>query len=251
MPIEINGQTVSDVVVNGQPVDEVTANGQTVFSGAIPDSGVSRWTFDDQNTSNDTAIDIWGDNDGAIMGVTTSVSGHDDGEAYEFDGEDDYVIVPDDSTLNPGTGDFSWSVWIHPYSWATSDTGNTLFAKGSTGSNDILVYNWAGQFRVHGAIYNETDEQLSGGGLPSTNTWTHIVVVRDGDWVGLYYDGTEVDSITGASGANIDNEADYTIGAREEGTEIFFDGRIDDHRWYDKALSSTEVSNLYSSGSID
>ena len=34
-PIEINGQTVSDVVVNGQSVDEVTANGQTVFT-AIP-----------------------------------------------------------------------------------------------------------------------------------------------------------------------------------------------------------------------
>ena len=38
-PIEINGQTVSDVVVNGQSVDEITANGQTVFT-ATPDH---RW----------------------------------------------------------------------------------------------------------------------------------------------------------------------------------------------------------------
>ena len=38
-PIEINGQTVSDVLVNGESAGDVTVNGDSVFS-AIPDSDV-------------------------------------------------------------------------------------------------------------------------------------------------------------------------------------------------------------------
>ena len=46
-PIEINGQTVSDVLVNGESADDVTVNGDSVFS-AIPDSVITR---DDDNDS--------------------------------------------------------------------------------------------------------------------------------------------------------------------------------------------------------
>jgi len=40
------------------------------------------------------------------------------------------------------------------------------------------------------------------------------------------------------------NTAPYHIGASEDGTSDFWDGRIDEVRMYNRALSQAEVANL-------
>ena len=92
-PIEINGQTVSDVVVNGQSVDEVTANGQTVHT-AIPDSAVRHWPFLERE--NGTITERLADDDGTVVGNPTNTQDSTFFENYyeDVDGADDGVGLP-------------------------------------------------------------------------------------------------------------------------------------------------------------
>ena len=66
---------------------------------------VAQWNMD--NTFGTTMTDISGNaNDGATTDVVTSGSG------YIFNGSSSKVVVPNSSTLNPGTNDFSFSAQV-------------------------------------------------------------------------------------------------------------------------------------------
>ena len=88
------------------------------------------------------------------------------------------------------------------------------------------------------------------------DVWHHIVTTWDGDVAGgssgasIYIDGynepvtAPYDGLT----SSISSLGALTIGARDNGANHFFSGRIDDVAIYDKALSSTEVNDIYNSG---
>jgi hypothetical protein len=63
----------------------------------------------------------------------------------------------------------------------------------------------------------------------------------------LYLDGGQVDSA--GSGPKPSGGRTFKIGGQTDFGH-YWDGRIDDVRVYDKGLTSTEVSNLYNTGSI-
>ena len=67
-------------------------------ASVVTDGLVSYWTFDKGYVVNKTLKDVWGDNDGKIVGNPKIVPGR-VGEALEFDGSGDFVNL---STL----GDF-------------------------------------------------------------------------------------------------------------------------------------------------
>ena len=64
----------------------------------VTDGLVSYWTFDDGDIEGDTVKDVWGDNDGTIVGNAQMVDGK-IGKALEFDGVGSYVEVPDHESL--------------------------------------------------------------------------------------------------------------------------------------------------------
>ncbi|PHQ45408.1 hypothetical protein DJ68_13040 [Halorubrum sp. C3] len=79
--------------------------------------------------------------------------------------------------------------------------------------------------------------------------WHHVVGVYDGnDEQVLYVDGGAENS-TIADGGTASTTANFQMGDREDG-DYAYQGDLDDVRFYDKALSSTEVSNLYNTGAI-
>jgi hypothetical protein len=221
----------------------------------IPDSGVSRWTFDNDDTNSGTAIDVWGRNDGTINGATTGVSGanvtYTTNEAYSFDGTDDYIdaSVSLDSTSNG----VSVAVWHKP------DFDTTAF------SNPHQVFrNKSGSSNNWGILYDSSSNALttnwsnsSVAYSPSTNyqnTWTHLAYTVDSSNspnITLYIDGSSVNSGTFGSGVTVNHSnADFEIGRRIDNNGAHFSGDMDDFRVYDKALTSTEVSNLYNNGSV-
>lgn len=224
---------------------EVRKGDGTVLWSAIdiPDSGVSRWTFDSVDLDGSDPIDVWGDNDATNNGATTGVDGtsetYDTGEAFEFDGTDDYVsaAVPDEIQ---GTGDKSAALWFR------YDSQGYMLA---IGTNDISQ--GFGAF-VHTDdklnFWGSNDDFTTGEEL-TTGQWYHVAITYDGDDVAVYLDGDN--AADGVRSKNLDTGDDETtIGARMGG-RVSIEGRIDDVRIYDKALSSSEISNLYTSGRID
>jgi len=100
---------------------------------------------------------------------------------------------------------------------------------------------------AHRDSANNVTTSYSNTGAISENTWHHCVGVWGGNTVTYYVDGTQVgtstnsnfDSPTKTSNANI------IIGAQNEGSVNLMNGKIDQVRMFNTALSASEVSDLY------
>jgi hypothetical protein len=246
-PTSIDGTDITGATIDGQQVQEITIDGQTVFTAApeIPPSGEARWTFDNADTQNGIAKDVWGTADGQIFGnPTTGVTGK-FGEAYSFDGVDDRV----DNT-GSNTSDFeAWTVaiWFNPDS-DTGDSvlyneGNTWWIQPNQNSGDIL-FKWKDSGGSQGEIVRNS--------ALSANAW-HLV--------GMSFDGA------GTMTARIDDNAfkDQTSGISTpldrsqgfdiqisglKGGQIEIKGQVDQADYYEKVLSDAEWSNLFNTGDI-
>jgi hypothetical protein len=229
---------------NGTGTYEFDLKGQTIEIEVtdIPDSGVARWTFDDADTQSGTAIDTWNSNVGTINGATTGISGQYN-QAYSFDGVDDVV------TATIANFDiYSVSLWVKPeddISSGINDAQQGLVSK-DNGSDGFF----AGWLDDNGALRFGTNNGniKSSKKSWSSSVWTMVTLVQESASQAYIY----VDDAQDASGDNgydgFDNTA-FEVGGREHRGR-YYAGGIDDVRVYDTALSATEVSNLYNTGSI-
>ena len=98
-----------------------------------PPCMVSYWKLDeDSGDVIDSFNSNHGTNHGAIRGLTGQVD-----NAYSFDGIDDYVDVPDDNSLNLGTGDFTLEAWINAST--SQNSYPTIIAKRMIAANLFKV----------------------------------------------------------------------------------------------------------------
>ena len=77
----------------------------------MTDGLVSYWTFDRQDIAGDTVKDVWGENDGKIVGAPKIVGGH-VREALEFDGSDDYVNLTNLGDFGEQVGTSTFEAWV-------------------------------------------------------------------------------------------------------------------------------------------
>jgi hypothetical protein len=202
-----------------------------------PNSGVSRWEFEQDVT------DSWGGFDGTdntSAGYTTNAAFGT--FAKEFDTTDDYVDLGSDIGI-AGTSKFSFSIWIYP----RNTNSSFVILQGGSDGNDLNFLRWNGvdnkwQFRV-------SNGNSIGGGTIDTDQYQLLTVTYD-DANGiykLYKNDTEVAS--GSPNGNIStSSATWKFGDDRDG--LPFNADLDDARRYNKALTSTEVSDLFNTGSI-
>ncbi|MBL7813671.1 MAG: fibronectin type III domain-containing protein [Saprospiraceae bacterium] len=187
-------------------------------------------------TSGVVASDASGNNNiGSLTNSASFVAGK-NGNAISLNGSNQYVVVNNSASLNPTTA-ITLSAWIN----ATDLSGNrVIFQK--------RHYDPAFELAVYGGqlVFN-----LSGpGGIttnaPSVGAWNLVTATYDGVNKKLYINGTLVATVAG-TGAIGTNPESVFIGTRGS-WENFFNGRIDDARIYNRALSATDVSALYNNG---
>ena len=77
----------------------------------VTDGLVSYWTFDWQDVAGDKVIDVWGENNGTIIGNLKAVNGQ-VGEALEFDGTDGYVNLTTLGDFGRQIGASTFEAWI-------------------------------------------------------------------------------------------------------------------------------------------
>jgi hypothetical protein len=206
--------------------------------------------------ANGDFVDTVAANNGSAVGDTTFGTGH-DGQAFSFDGADDDVSVPDD-TSHYFAGSFTLDAWVK-----TSDaTGlQTIAAKyecanfcPSHQANSVYeIYVNAGQAGGEirdadgGGAQSDEGQAIAGGPQIADGAFHHVALIRDNEAgkLSLYVDGivaSEVDLDPGVAGAfaNTDSEADpFTIGAIiQGGTNTPFQevtGLVDDVRLWNGA----------------
>jgi len=205
--------------------------------GASPESGtVGLWHFDgDANDSSGYS------NNGTVYGATY-VSGKFD-QALSFDGNDDYVSVPDSSSLNFGTGDFTIEAWVKLSTTSHPNIYYGVFDKGqvspaSEGRYSLFITP-ANKLRLHigdpsyGLFWQDST-------LAIGDTQWHYVAVsvdRDGNAIFALDSAQESVDVSASSSYDTSSTTNATIGVRVDSAKWWFDGMIDEVRIWDEAVS--------------
>ena len=239
--------------------------GQAYTSTIVTDGLVSYWTFDKQDIADKTVMDVWGNNNGTILGDPKTVVGR-VGDALEFDGSDDYVNLTNLGDFGEKVGTSTFEAWVKT---EYKDDWTSLFKVLDAGCNmawaidvnrsakqgflfaEDVVHFYVRQTSAAGcnAIAAQIDFELSDG------EWHHIVfAVEDAATpkVTVYMDSIEQIVILGDAKKLNDFvpfvEPVYIGAANNRGNEErFFPGVIDEVRIYDRPLKADEVTRNFES----
>jgi hypothetical protein len=195
--------------------------------------------------------DSKGTNNGtAIGGLTYGVGKV--GTAFQFNGTNAYVNLPNSSGQFNFTGDFSVSMWFKSSNLSTSRyaIGNYK-SGGSNGYGWLLFYSVVGGFAFDLRNGNNIN-QVRNTQTINTNTWYHVVAVRKmGQIHKLYVNGVDVSAPQ--TDGNVNNIAGYTAnqpmdlgGLSDANAPALCD--LDGVNMWNKALTQSEITELYNSG---
>lgn len=180
------------------------------------------------------------------------------GGALEFDGDNDFVEIPDNNQLDL-TGALSMALWMKVNDSGPLNTGAGLFSKSRDDGKFIhtsveKVYELAFHndklfFQISdGSQTSQASAGIGDGPSPMNDgNFHHIAATWNGttdtDGMRLYFDGQEVATATAKSASIQSLNSTLNIGGSEQDTYQFA-GAIDDVRLYDEALSSQQIGEL-------
>jgi uncharacterized repeat protein (TIGR01451 family) len=205
------------------------------------------------------ANDIQDSNHGTLQGGASFAPGM-VGQAFSFDGSDDFVRVPTSSSLNP-IGSFSIDAWIFP----TQDTQGHIVSKwgdeGEWGNERAYSFHTLPLRALRFAISDDAHQLDSPfhefdtpANVITLNVWNHVAAVYDqpSGTRRIYVNGALVAERTDPPITVTDSIADLTIGVELDSPTSFrgfFTGLIDEVEIYNRALSAAEIQAIFNAGS--
>lgn len=205
---------------------------------------VSYWKLDE---SSGNAADSIGSNTGANTGVTYTTGKINNGAV--FDSATDLLDCGTNSSLNL-TSSYTIAGWLKPSSLPTSGNQAVWVARESGGGYYASLYNNGGTqylrlVNQNGANNSITDIAYS----LSTSVFTHVAWVYDdtADTMTLYINGASQGTGTSKIYSPGSVTTNFYIGTYLSSV-LPYSGMIDELGIWSRALSSTEVSYLYNSG---
>lgn len=214
-------------------------------------SGVLGYFSLDDNTGTSATDSSTNGNNGTLTNGPTWTTGQ-IGSAVDFDGTDDYVSIPDSGPLDMYEGkSFTLTGWFNRDTFTTDDT---IVAKRNSITNTdagYVVYVDDTTDKLTFEASDGTDELQMESTTTFTSTgWNHFALVwSDNSSLStkLYVNGIqEAVTFTGILAAvnTMVNSVVLAIGAESDAGNPF-DGKIDEVRVYDWALSAENAAHLY------
>src|SRR3989344_8593897 len=210
---------------------------------------VGFWSFNgpdmSQSTNNVWALDRSGQgNNGQLTNMATSTARKAGkiGQALDFDGVDDNVVITDPNIIE-GIDRLSVSFWVK------SSTANLQGSKAIMGQhgvgNDPFAFTLGGTEDVEFDVWTSVNVQVDSASINIINdtNWHHVVGVYDGANIYLYIDAVRDANQQAQTG---------TITTAENGLQFgdaTWQGLIDEVRVYNRALTPDEIKRLYKIGS--
>jgi hypothetical protein len=247
--------------ISDEPVRFASMNSTEYFNGSLDDiriynralteTEIGDLYYEDSNgliahyPFNGNANDESGlGNHGTVNGaaLTTDRFGNEN-SAYLFDGVNDYINVLHSTSLDIVNDEITISAWAK---------GNgEILEKGDLDNRKYGIFvgnppTFGFELKNEpGTSYHEILQ-----GIVDTSVWSHFVAYYDGTVMKCYINNTMVGSYN-TTGNIISNSRDLIIGAFGDLIQAFFKGKIDDIRIYNRALTETEISDLYHEGGWD
>ncbi len=220
----------------------------------LPPSGMVGWWPGDLNAKDITPHD----HDGTLKGTDPTFTAGEVRQAFSFDGDGDYVDIPNKADLNIPSGKITIDAWInraangqfYPSILGKGNVGNfqESYALFLTPSNTVgFLVNSNGMGSGRGIVFGTT--------LIPLNTWTFVAGTYDGTTLRVYVNG----SLNGAgllSSTTINSTSnDVLIGKADRSTpnaspypDSYFNGGIDEVELFNRPLSASELGAIYAAG---
>lgn len=216
-------------------------------TAALSPPGQRVWLAGDGN-----ALDSSGNsNNGTLTGGARFSVGK-VGQAFDLDGVDDYVTVPDGPAVRPASA-LTVEGWFEFDSITGGSTANHLVAKplGSSFGDSYVLWLGAGTIWVGVGDSPTTGDFIDTGYPVQTGVWYHIAMTFDdaANTVRCFVNGAQVGSFATNVTIAYDNHP-LVIGSdiTNETHNFFNDGREDEVSLYDRALTPREVRSIYDAG---
>ena len=196
-----------------------------------------------------TTNDALGTNNGTAQGGLTYGLGK-VGTAFQFNGTNAYVSLPNSSGQFNFTSDFSIGCWFKTNTISGNQMifSNLMYNGGTRkGYYIILASNTIGCWLVNQPTHNQ---EFYTSAVVSINTWYHLSVTRESGVVKIYLNGTllatDTNAIPLAYVTTLTSIGAYTNATGS--TLAYFNGNIDAFNIWQKALTQSEITELYNSG---
>ena len=219
-------------------------------------SGLVGW-WQGEGNANDTA----GANNGTLSPSGAGYAPGMVGQAFQFDGTNGYVQIPDSAALKPANVTVEAWVWLDP-SHPANRSGEQIVFKKNTWSAWFEGYSllklpidngngtYSDRFQFCVSRYGD-QVAINSKTIVQRGVWYHVAATYDGNRSVLYVNGVEEASATPGFPLDYDTTPVY-IGTT--GTWVpylsMFAGIIDEVSIYNRALSPDEIQSIYLAGSF-
>ncbi len=227
---------------------------------SLPANFVSEWKFDGPTAAGSAAVladakDTWGANDASAISNGVVVRGGVDcisGNCLEFDGNDDFITIPDNDSLDLN-GNYTISFWAYNgvgiksyptlFNRAAQSSSNGFFWCYTGGTDEVnVLYQWSS-----GSSYSS----VSFANVFKPNLWTFFVFTFDNSskTLKLYKNGVYTNDPKTLTSALPVDDGNLYIGTYGGLTSNYpFKGKIDEFRVFNDVLPISWIENEYFAG---
>ena len=228
--ITYNSDNLENLITSGTITGNLEVDENYNNNTIIMDGLAGYWPLSKQYLEDDTVYDLTSnDNHGAMINNPAIAD-----KGLEFDGEEDYI----DSGYTHNSQDGALSFWV--YLNNNSDFGFGAHAAASGGDSRLYVRE---EFPIGvGNNYNGGTFQ------PFEDEWHHIVLTFDEESATLYINTEVEDTLDSYSWGESSPPLHF---GRVNGRSDWINGKIDDVRVYNRALSEDEIKTIYEQGETE
>gem|GEM_PF-1287290 len=243
-----SGTSACTVTINADMT--ITATFSAIVTPPSAQGLVAHYTFDEGEGI--TVGDAIGSNVGTMVNGPTWTTGKIGAGAVDFNGSQINGSYIDVGNIDVSGVGLTISAWVKGDTFTTSDA--RIISK-STGTAEADHY-WmlstissgGTKLRFRLKTGNITSTLIASTGNLSPSTWYHAVARYDGSTMKLYLNGVEVGFVSKSGSLATNNIVGVNIARNPDGYGEW-DGSIDDVRIYNRALSVSEITELYNLGS--
>ena len=223
---------------------------KTRLPSTLSSGMISYWKLD-ETAGSTTAVDAVGTNTLAKGGSATFAAGKINNGVDLEAGTSDYLAITNAAQTGLDiTGDFTIGAWIKVESTPGAGVYYPIVAKGVTIGNRGYYFEYhksGGGTERLGCLISDDGSSASEhykAFAPTTGVWYHVAMTYDvsAGTAEFFVNGSSLGTVAGGKTSIYNNAGEFHIGENEG---AYFDGLIDEVCFWNRVLSSAEITTLY------